>query len=58
MGYISGVVDDRGKFICIERREMQAMAQFIKKKVRDRGRGRGRGRLGLALTSTLTTAQP
>ena len=56
MGYISGVVDDRGKFICIERREMQAMAQFIKKKVR--GRGRGRGRLGFALTSTLTTAQP
>jgi hypothetical protein len=36
MGYISGVVDDRGKFIYIERGEMEAMAQFIKKKGRVR----------------------
>ena len=36
MGYLSGVVDDRGKFIYIERREMQDMAQFIKKKGRVR----------------------
>lgn len=34
MGYISGVIDDRGKFIYIERTEMEAMAQFIKKKGR------------------------
>ena len=50
MGYISGVVDDRGKFIYIEQREMEAMAQFVKKKVRVRVRVR----LGLAQTSTLT----
>jgi hypothetical protein len=40
MGYISGVVDDRGKFIYIEQREMEAMAQFVKKKVRVRVRVR------------------
>ena len=31
-----GVVDDRGKFIYIEQAEMEAMAQFIKKKGRVR----------------------
>ena len=51
MGYLSGVVDDRGKFIYIERREMQEMAQFIKKKgrVRISALAHESSRLGLGL---------
>lgn len=36
MGYISGVVDDRGKFIYISNDEMAAVAKFIQKKGRVR----------------------
>ena len=34
MGYISGVVDDRGKFIFISRDEMAEVAAFINRKGR------------------------
>ena len=36
MGYISGVVDDRGKFIYISNDELAAVAKFIQKKGRVR----------------------
>ena len=36
MGYISGVVDDRGKFIYISTTEMGAVAKFVQKKGRVR----------------------
>lgn len=36
LGYISGVIDDRGKFIYISREEMESVAQFIRKKGRVR----------------------
>ena len=36
MGHISGVVDDRGKFIFITPAEMSAVAAFVKKKGRVR----------------------
>ena len=34
MGYITGVIDDRGKFIYISEAEMKAVAKFIQKKGR------------------------
>ena len=34
MGYISGVVDDRGKFIYISSGEMEAVAKYINRKGR------------------------
>jgi DNA-binding MarR family transcriptional regulator len=34
MGYITGVIDDRGKFICISEAEMKAVAKFIQQKGR------------------------
>ena len=34
MGYITGVIDDRGKFIYISEAEMTAVAKFIKQKGR------------------------
>mmetsp|Transcript_20849 Transcript_20849/g.40537 ORF Transcript_20849/g.40537 Transcript_20849/m.40537 type:complete len:328 (+) Transcript_20849:84-1067(+) len=36
MGYITGVVDDRGKFIFISRDELEAVAKYINKKGRVR----------------------
>ena len=36
MGYVSGVVDDRGKFIYISRSEMEAVAKYINRKGRVR----------------------
>ena len=36
MGYVTGVVDDRGKFIFISREEMQAVAKFVQKRGRVR----------------------
>ena len=36
MGYVSGVIDDRGKFIYISRAEMEAVAKYINRKGRVR----------------------
>lgn len=36
MGHVSGVIDDRGKFIFISREEMQAVAKFVQKRGRVR----------------------
>ena len=34
MGRIHGVIDDRGKFICVTEDEMKAVAKFIKRRGR------------------------
>ena len=51
-GQLSGVVDDRGKFIYISEEELQAVADFIKK----------RGRVSIAelvsSSNTLINLQP
>lgn len=36
MGHLSGVIDDRGKFICITPDEMKAVAKFVQRKGRVR----------------------
>tara|TARA_B100000524_G_C23345618_1_gene260104 strand:- start:201 stop:395 length:195 start_codon:yes stop_codon:yes gene_type:complete len=36
MGYITGVVDDRGKFIYIAQDELEAVAKYLNKKGRVR----------------------
>jgi flagellar biosynthesis GTPase FlhF len=36
MGHLSGVIDDRGKFICITPDEMRAVAKFVQRKGRVR----------------------
>mmetsp|Transcript_14960 Transcript_14960/g.48121 ORF Transcript_14960/g.48121 Transcript_14960/m.48121 type:complete len:81 (-) Transcript_14960:379-621(-) len=36
MGYVTGVVDDRGKFIFISRDELQAVSSYIRRKGRVR----------------------
>ena len=36
MGHLSGVIDDRGKFICITQAEMAAVAKYVQRKGRVR----------------------
>lgn len=36
MGYVTGVIDDRGKFIYVSRAELEAVGRYIRKKGRVR----------------------